>query len=363
MKILIFSDAANSHIEKWLHFFKERKLDIEIVTLRSGGISGYPEHILSSKTYRLRKSNRDYNRTKVLFEVYPQLKKIVNKVKPDIIHAHSASSYGLFAALTGFHPFILTVWGTDITNFPTQSKLKKLMTKFILKKADILCSTSDYLAKMTSSLTTKQQYQTNFGVDTETFKPQNRNGIRDKRFIFGTVKSLYKNYGIDYLIKAAAIVNQELSDWELWIGGEGTEKENLQDLAEQLQLSDKIKFLGQIPHSEVPLTLTDMDVFIVPSLEESFGVAAAEASACELPVICSNIGGLPEIVKDSRTGYVVEAEDAKAIAEKILHLYRNPELRRAMGKAGREFIKDRYEWQVNAEKMLTIYERAMRVRK
>ncbi len=355
MKILIFADAANSHIEKWLRYFKDNQLDVEIATLTEGSFQEYPLHLLKSESYRKRKNNREYNRQKVLFEVYPQLKKIVKQVKPDIVHAHYASSFGLYAALTGFHPFILSVWGSDITDFPNKNLISRLIIKYVISKADVICPLSEYLEKMTRQFTAKKQQLVYWGVDTELFKPQPDVSRDPEKFVFGTVKAFYKYYGIDHLIKAASLIKKHIPRWELWLGGSGVEEENLKKLAHNLQLEKEVKFLGRIPQTEVPKILSGMDAAVVPSLRESFGVSAAEASACELPVIVSNIGGLPEIIQDSQTGYLVKPADPEAIAEKLLHLYRNPCLRYEMGKAGREFIKSRFEWKLIASKMIRIY--------
>ena len=360
MKILIFADASNPHTEKWLRFYYDRKIDVEIATLIESGFPNIPVHLLRSVSYQKRKNNREYNRLKVFWEVYPQLKGIVNKVQPDIVHAHYASSFGLYASITGFHPFILSVWGSDITDFPNRSLFNRFLIRHILSKADFICSSSEYLSEATKKYTSREPYLIYFGVDTKQFKPLAEFKKDQDKFIFGTVKALDKHYGINYLIEAASLINQQIPNWELWIGGEGTEKDHLKNLVKQLNIDDKVRFLGYIPHFKVPEVLDQLDVFIVPSLEESFGVAAAEASACQLPVIASAIGGLPEIIVESETGYLVKPGSAVAIAEKLIHLYRNPNLRMEMGKAGRENVKAKFEWQINADKMINIYEKILR---
>lgn len=98
-----------------------------------------------------------------------------------------------------------------------------------------------------------------------------------------------------------------------------------------------------------------MDVFCAPSLSESFGVAVIEASACETPVVVSNVGGLPEVVIDEVTGFIVEPKHVEQLAEKILILVNDQSLRKQMGAAGRKFVLENYAWEKNVDTMESIY--------
>src|SRR5690606_34807888 len=109
-------------------------------------------------------------------------------------------------------------------------------------------------------------------------------------------------------------------------------------------------------NTEVPVFLNDWDIFVVPSRfeSESFGVAAVEASAAGLPVIVSDVGGLPEVVDHERTGLVVRREDPTALADAIARLIDNPEERQRLGSAGRGKVEEMYDWRKNVEQMIQI---------
>jgi glycosyltransferase involved in cell wall biosynthesis len=129
------------------------------------------------------------------------------------------------------------------------------------------------------------------------------------------------------------------------VGG-GPQRAALQALASQLNVTEQVTFVEQIPHESVPDWLNRFDVFVMPSRldSESFGVAAVEASACGLPVIASDAGGLPEVVRDGVTGLVVPREDSAALAAAIRTLVLDEPRRLAAGQAGREFVKSAYNW-------------------
>jgi glycosyltransferase involved in cell wall biosynthesis len=99
-----------------------------------------------------------------------------------------------------------------------------------------------------------------------------------------------------------------------------------------------------------------IDIFVMPSTcQESFGVAAIEASACEVPVVATRLGGVPEAVVDGQTGILVPPFDAKSLAEACISLIRDPQRRKTLGKAGRQFVLERYQWKANAATMASVY--------
>ena len=109
--------------------------------------------------------------------------------------------------------------------------------------------------------------------------------------------------------------------------------------------------------SEVPTFLNQMDIFVMPSTSnsETFGVAALEASACALPVIASRIGGIPEVIQDNITGYLVEHDKVLLLADTLRMLIEDAAKRLRMGQAGRQFVIDQYLWQNNVATLLSNY--------
>ena len=355
LKILLLADASNVHTQKWATFFRNEKFEVHIISLLPAEIDDVKIHLLKSTTYAKRKNNMQYNKIAVLFDVMPQIKKLLKIIKPDILHAHFASSYGLFAALSNYKPFFLSVWGFDTITFPERSFIHRSIIKYTLKKADKIFTTSEFLAEKTARYTNKKQIITPFGVDIDTFKPDVT--LKSNKFIFGTVKALEDKYGIDYLIKAVSLIKDKLENWELWIAGSGSKKDELIELTKSLNIAENVKFLGRVPHDEIPQLLQKMHLFTVTSVWEceSFGVAAVEAEAAGLPVIASDLGGLSEVIIDSKTGYHVEPRNIEDIAEKILYLYQNRKIREKLGKQARENVLEKYVWRENAKIMLDAY--------
>jgi glycosyltransferase involved in cell wall biosynthesis len=290
----------------------------------------------------------------------PRVRGMLRRIKPDIVHAHYATGYGLLGSLAAPSPYVLSVWGSDIYEYPRRSPVHAQLLKFNLHRADYICSTSLAMARETQRYTSKPVTVTPFGVDCEVFSP--KPGKEERRpLVIGTVKTLDHPYGVEYLIRAFAIVVERFTehDVRLVIAGDGPLRSSLEALAKQLRLSDRVDFLGQLPQEMVPTVLRTFDIFAALSLRESFGVAVLEASACGIPVVASNVDGLPEVVEDGVTGFLVPPTDPSAAATALLGLLADRTRREQMAAAGRSFVLERYEWGRTAKMMDDLYDAAL----
>lgn len=286
----------------------------------------------------------------------PKIRSLIKRAKPDIVHAHYASSYGLLGALAKTKiPYIISVWGSDVYDFPNITPFGKQVIRYNLKKADYILSTSQVMAKETMKYTCKSISITPFGVDTELFKPMVV--PKSDEFVIGNVKTLQPKYGIDVLIKATDIVikNNPGKKIRLEIYGEGQQKEELVLLTESLGIKDKVSFKGFVQNDQLPIVYNSVSVSVSVSDSESFGVVAVEAMACGCPVVTSDADGFTEVVKNGETGFIVPKRNPEATAIAIQKFIDNPNLRKIMGDFGRERVKKIYDWNGNVELMVNIY--------
>lgn len=123
-----------------------------------------------------------------------------------------------------------------------------------------------------------------------------------------------------------------------------------------LGLADRVRFVGPVLNSDVVDHYREADVLINPSFTEAFGMSLIEAMACQVPVVATRVGGMTEIVEDSQAGLLVEAGDAAALADAIIRLLADDDLRRRLGKAGRKRATERYSWEQVTKSLLRLYE-------
>jgi len=171
------------------------------------------------------------------------------------------------------------------------------------------------------------------------------------------MRHLLPVYGPDVLLHALKIICDRNSAVEVDMYGFESESPWVRKLAEELGILSIVHFKGWIHMDQVMPALADYDLMVMPSRAESFGVAALEAAAVGLPVVASNVGGLPEIIDNGRTGILVAPENPEALAHGILKLVENVELREKMGGAARRRVEEKYLWDENLEEMMLLYER------
>ncbi len=340
MKICFIGPASSAHIKKWAAWFMNRGHDIHVISFLPGEIEGVTVHCVDAK---VNPKGSDLGKTRYLLYAR-KIRKLIKRIKPDIINAHYASSYGLVTALSGVKNYILSVWGSDIYGFPRKSPLHKALLKYSLKKATWLFSTSRAMAEEASKYTGKEFAITPFGVDIDLFNPDKRLRSDQKEFIVGTVKSLSDTYGIRHILEAVAEIKSEGTiPIKLRIAGKGPQEEEYRQLAHNLGVDDITAWLGFISQEEAAGEWANMDVGVIPSINESFGVAAIEAQACGIPVIVSDVPGLMEATVPQISSIVVPKKDSRSIALAIRELYEDQEKRQKMGQAGVDFVRSTYE--------------------
>ena len=361
-RILFLSDVNSAHTRKWAESLAKKGFEIGVFSLSpctSDWFEAFPNITVFSSVKLTAEQFISSDFSKVAyFKELRALKEIIKAFKPDIVHAHYATSYGLLGVLSKFKPLIISLWGSDIFDFPKKSFLHKAVLKYNLKMADRILSTSYVMAKETEKYTDQPILVTPFGIDMELFKPQPVNSLFDKKdLVIGTVKVLDEVYGIDYLIKAFKVLKDKHPHLplKLLIVGRGQQTEDLKKLAAQLKVDEDTVFTGFVDHSHVSSYHNMIHVSCFLSNSESFGVSVLEASSCEKPVVVTNVGGLPEVVDDGSTGFIVPPRDENAAALAIENLVLNSDLRETLGKKGREKVSRLYDWNKNLEEIIKIY--------
>jgi len=361
MKLFFLSDSGSIHTKRWVAALAERGITIFLFGLNTvNDIEYYQQfsNVVVQKTNYInsvKRKNGSIEKIRYL-SALKDLKQCIKQFQPDILHAHYASSFGLLGTLSGFHPFILSVWGSDVYDFPKISFLHKRILKYNLSKADQILSTSHIMAKETKKYTDKPIEVTPFGVDVNLFKKHGP-ASSSEAFVVGNVKTLSPKYGIDVLIKAFKIVRESNpgKDIRLEIIGEGPDKNKLEKLVADLSITDNVCFRGKIENSLLPEWYNSFSVSVSVSDSESFGVVAVEAMSCECPVIVSDADGFTEVVVDGETGFIVPKRHVEETAAAIQKFIDHPSLRAEFGYNGRKRVEKLYDWNKNVDKMLSIY--------
>lgn len=343
MKICFVAPASSAHILKWSKWFSQHGHEVHVISFDKGDIPGAEVHFID---IGVDTQGSDLGKIKYLFQGR-RIRRLIDLIKPDIINAHYATSYGTALALSGEKNYILSVWGSDIYDFPNKGLAYKLLLKYSLRKAKYLFSTSRAMAKEASKYTDKKFEITPFGVDMTLFNPDKRTRKNDNKFVIGTVKGLSSKYGIDVLLRAASRIYKEHPEvqLEVRIAGKGPEEKQLRQLAVELGIDSIVHWLGFITQEMAAIEWANMDVGITSSSSssESFGVSAVECQACGTPIIVTDVPGLMEATHPSVSSVVIHRKNDKELADALLRFYFNQDLRTQVGNAARDFVSDHYE--------------------
>ena len=192
----------------------------------------------------------------------------------------------------------------------------------------------------------------NNGIDTEIFKPLPQiERVAETIMTTSSADSPLK--GLPYLLKAVAGLTEEFPNLHLNILGKLNEGGTASKLIEELELGNKVSFFSDISTSEIVMLYAKASCAVVPSLYEGFGLPAGEAMACQVPVVSTDGGALPEVVGEA--GLIVSTGDHKALGESIAYFLRSPDLRKEYGEKGRERIVKKFSWYRCAKQMESLY--------
>jgi len=287
----------------------------------------------------------------------------------DLLHVHYAIPHSISAILARESikshrrlPVITTLHGTDITLVGADRSYLPI-TRYALEQSNGVTAISNYLKQATIETFQFDQIQVipNF-VCPDEYKPKIDCDLRASLSPDGAPVMVHvSNFRpVKRPIDCVEILARVLpkTNARLLMVGDGSERTNVIHRARSLGVYDQCAFVGKQPR--IVDYLCAADVLLLPSEQESFGLAALEAMACEVPVIASRVGGVPEVVDDGETGFLSEVGDVDKMADDAVRLLTDAKLRREMGKRARESAITRYSTDKIIPQYIEFYERVLR---
>jgi len=349
MKICYLADARSGHTKRWVEYFAKDN-DIDLITFDYAAKDGT---FITEKDYikmgvRVHKISKKM--PNLLFAPII-VRRLIRKIEPDVLHAHYATQYGFCGAFSGFHPFILSVWGSDVLIDPDKSVILKLMVKTALKKADLVHAGSKVFVELVSKLYAVEPEKTMwtyYGVlddfiNSECLSSdlsQNVDGHNGVHVV--SIRGFDPIYSVDTLIAAIPRVRERHPHIHFTVIGEGPEEDRIKDLATALKIDDAVQFREFVPHNELPGVLKRSDIYVdtLPvSAGVSVGLLEAMASGC-FPVV-ARIPGVSEVITDGKNGLIYEGKNSDQLAEKICFAVENSELRENAKRINAKLVLDR----------------------
>ncbi len=318
---------------------------------------GLPEEICENGIH-IRRLPRIRVRFVGVFAFWAAIIRTIRMVNPDIVHAQSL--YIAIPALVSkrFLKIPYLVWGRG-SDVYLPNRFTKLTAKTILKNADSVLALTKEMKRVMQVIYDREIAVVPNGIDlneyTARLPAREVEGCK-KRILF--VGRLHPVKGVQYLLQAMKIVHEEMPEARLILVGDGEERDILESLTDNLGIRGCVEFVGKVPHEMIPDYMYHADVFVLPSLSESFGIVNLEAMACGLPIVATRVGGLPDVIEDGVNGYLVGTREPREIAERLLMVMQNDEMQEEISTNNREKAK-LFTWENVAIKVEMEYQKAI----
>lgn len=302
---------------------------------------------------------------------YQQLRSLIRRTQPDVVHTHSAKAgfLGRLAAWKEQVPAVIhTVHGAPF--HPYQNRLARELfircERYAAKRCHRLISVADAMTDLmvNSAIAPRQQFVTIYsGMETEPFRHANELreasreelGIGPREIVIGKIARLFRLKGHDDLLSTAALVVKEVPQAKFLLVGDGILREQLENRAAELGLRDHVIFRGLVPPEAIPRQLAAMDILVHTSLREGLARTLPQALLSGVPVVSYDVDGAREVCQDGVTGYLVPARNIEHLADRIIKLCRNPEERTTFATAGQRLCEARFPHDVMTREIRQLY--------
>lgn len=351
MKICILGDGESIHTIRWCKQFQRMGHEIHLVSLKHAAIDGIVCHFLDAGNIRVAGGN-----WRILFHA-GKLKQLMNEIRPDVVHALYATSYGMLGARSGFHPFIVTPLGSDVLVSPKQSIFYRLLLRYVLKRADVVTAIAPHIRQAVLELGCEEQKIKDivFGIDTRLFCP-NADVLPGTVFTISSIRNFEPIYNLDIFLEAIAKFRTKVPDFRVVMTGDGSLRQELEQLAKKLDIAAVISFRGRVSQPEIIDVLRRSHVSVSVSSSDGNNLSLLEAMACGAYPVATDIPANRAWIKPEVNGTLVNVRDVDSLVNALLDVHENYSL---YNKRAQEYSKDvlseRGDWEKNMEQMNRIY--------
>ena len=298
--------------------------------------------------------------------VLADLKRVIRRVKPDVIHAGPIQSAALLAGLSGFHPLVSMSWGSDLLLDAERDWKMRLATRYTLRRSTVLAGDCEAVRKKAAEFGFPAERVVLFpwGVDLQRFSPGGSSDLRQRlgwqdAFVILSLRTWEPLYGVDGVVKAFCQAAKQDARLRLLLLGSGSQADQLREMLEQENLLKRVHFGGQVRGDELPDYYRSANLYVSASHSDGSSVSLMEALACGLPVLVSDIPGNREwIGPQEKAGMIFADGDYSGLAAGMLNAAALGNGMSIQRQAARALAERRADWQVNFQQLLHAYDLA-----
>lgn len=345
MRLCYFAEALSVHVQRWAGWFARRGHEVHLVSLSLRDLPGVRVHSFPA-------GNALAFPRKVL-----AVRRIVREIAPDLVHSHQAIGYGLWGAVAGHHPFVVSAWGSDVLVRPKESWVQRPVLRFVLRRADYCIPVAQHMlaSLVPFGLRMDRCQAIPMGVELDRFPPLVfERGTRAPWFI--STRALEPLYDVKTLVRASRDIFAANPENRGTILGDGSERDGLQDLASRLGVTDRLRIEGLQPPEHVMQALASARVYVSTAKSDGASVSLMEAMARGCYPVVTDIPANREWVVDEVNGSLFPVGDAQALAARVTRALRDEDLLERASEKNIRQVRERGDLSINLARVEKIYQ-------
>ncbi|HSV86178.1 MAG TPA: glycosyltransferase [Levilinea sp.] len=364
MRVLYFTRDFTGHDHRFLSALARTDHQVYVLRLERRN-SARAEQMLPGGVEQI-----DWMRDRVPFRwqhgpaLVNDLKKVIDRVQPDLVHAGTVQTAAFLTALSGFKPLVTMTWGSDLLVDADRNWLWRWATHYTLARTSVLVGDCKAVQDKAARFGFSPERTVIFpwGVDLDRFQPgesklRKQLGWED-RFVLLSLRSWEPIYGVDLLVRAFLRTAHVVPQMRLLLLGEGAQAARLHSILASSELRDRVYLAGHIDHAELPQYYRAADLYVSASYSDGSSVSLLESLACACPVLVSDIPGNLEWIEEGRQGWLFPTGNEEALANAMQRASEQRARLSGMAQACRCLAEARANWEKNFEKLLVAYDLA-----
>lgn len=363
MRVIYFSLDYSPHDHRFLSALSETDHEVFYVRLQRGPRQVEDRPVPSKIEQVLWAGGQREFRWRDLLKLVMDFRRVVKRIKPDLIHAGPIQTCAFISVLSGFRPILTMSWGFDLMDDVHKSRWMERITRYTLKRSTFFTSDANVTrAKAVAyGMNPDRTIVFPWGVNLQDFAPSTANRQSSTGFTIFCNRSWEPRYGVDVLAKAFVKVAQQNPNVDLLLLGAGSQAQTLRGILQRGGVLERVSMPGQITQKELPRFYHMADLYISPSHVDGSSVSLMEALACGLPCLVSDIPANKEWVEEGVNGWLFPDGNADVLAAKILDAIRQRENLPKIGAAARRSAEKRADWKKNFGQLLAAYEQTVQL--
>jgi glycosyltransferase involved in cell wall biosynthesis len=364
LRIAYLGDPNSIHFRRWVTFMAERGDCVTLLVADGKQIEpGLPEAIAIERFAPF--TSRRFRPLGVLM-ARRSLRQVLARVRPDVLNAHYLTVHGYHAWMSGFHPYVTTLWGSDVFITPRTSRLAALVARVTLRAADMVMVNSDALLRAALAVGARPERteMIQFGVDLTRFTPgpgpaelRASLGLQGRRVVFSprNITPLYRH---QIVVEAVAKLPPDVAVVLSRHRAQADELAAVQGRVEALGIADRVVIVPEIAHSEMVDFYRLADVVVSIPASDSTAVTILESMACERQIVAGDLPSVREWLWDLDPAALVPIDDVDATAAALARaLNRSPEERAEVGRRARAIVEARADQARSLANVESLYRR------